>query len=124
MSFAPHAASELRKFNYNTCHIENVPSIPPTFDGDVLFELPPINNPDGHSGQMQRTYKKYDGHSWCKVKTTNIKNDFNLTFHMTSCLGHLECQNHFYNYLVLNGNPNEIAWISDTIHGLNKDCFA
>jgi hypothetical protein len=30
---------------------------------------------------MQGMNKKYDGHSWCKVKTINIKNDFNLTFH-------------------------------------------
>jgi hypothetical protein len=24
--------------------------------------------------------KKHDGHAWCKIKTTSIKNDFNLTF--------------------------------------------
>jgi hypothetical protein len=64
--------------------------------------------------------RKYDGHSWCKVKMTNIKNNFNLTFHMTSYLGHLECWNHLYNYLVLNGNPNEIAWISNIVHSLSK----
>jgi hypothetical protein len=44
----------LRKFNYNTLHIENVLCIPPTFDGHVLFEFPPINNLDGHFGQMQK----------------------------------------------------------------------
>jgi hypothetical protein len=52
MSFAHHAASELREFNYDTLHIENVPSISPMFDGDVFFELPLINNPNGHFGQM------------------------------------------------------------------------
>jgi hypothetical protein len=91
MSFAPHVASELREVNYNTLCIENVPYIPATFDGDVLFELPLVNNLDGHYGQMQGMDKKYDGHFWCKVKTTNIKNDFNLTFCNIKCLGHLEC---------------------------------
>lgn len=42
-------------------------SIPPTFDGDVLFEFP-LDNLDGHFGQMQGMDKKYDGHVWCKVK--------------------------------------------------------
>jgi hypothetical protein len=30
---------------------------------------------------MQGMDKKYDGHSWRKVKIINIKNDFNFTFH-------------------------------------------
>jgi hypothetical protein len=44
MSFAPHATLKLRKLNYDTFKIENVLSIPSTFDGDVFFELPPIDN--------------------------------------------------------------------------------
>jgi hypothetical protein len=48
MFFAPHATFELKEVNYNTFCIKNVPCIPSTFDGDVLFELPPINNPNGH----------------------------------------------------------------------------
>jgi len=50
------------------------------FNGDVLFELPPIINFDNHFGQMQGIDKKHDGHAWCKVKTINIKNDFNYNF--------------------------------------------
>ncbi len=57
-----------------------VPCIPTTFDGDVLFELPLINNLDDHCGQMQGMDRKYNGHFWCKVKTTNIKNYFNYIF--------------------------------------------
>jgi hypothetical protein len=51
MSFAPHATSELKKLNYDTLRIENVPRIPSTFNGDVLSELPLVNI-DGHSNQM------------------------------------------------------------------------
>ncbi len=68
--------------------------------------------------------RKYNGYSWCKVKTTNINNDFNLTFCKTRRLGHLECWNHLHNYLVLNGNPNEPTWIGNTIHSVSKDYFA
>jgi len=62
MSFAPHATFELNEVNYNTFHIKNVPYIPSTFDGDVLFDFPPINNPNGHFGQMQGMDRKHDGH--------------------------------------------------------------
>jgi hypothetical protein len=27
---------------------------------------------------MQRMNRKYDNYFWCKVKTINIKNDFNI----------------------------------------------
>jgi hypothetical protein len=50
MSFALHATLELRYLNYDTLWIENVPNIPSTFDGDVFFELPLVDNPNGHLG--------------------------------------------------------------------------
>jgi hypothetical protein len=84
MFFAPHATFELKEVSFDTFRIKNVPCIPTTFDGDVLFELPPINNLDDHFGQMEGMDRKYDDHFWCKVKMTNIKNDFNLTFHKTN----------------------------------------
>jgi hypothetical protein len=59
------------------------------FDGDILFELPPIHKPMRLSKQMQGMGRKYDGHTWCKVKTTNTKNSFGLGFRNTKCLGHL-----------------------------------
>jgi hypothetical protein len=47
MSFALHATLELKKMNYDTLWIENAPSIPSIFYGDVFYELP-IDNPNGH----------------------------------------------------------------------------
>ncbi len=123
MPFNPHATLKLKELNYNTLHIENVPNILSTFDGDVFFELPLVDNLNNHSRQMQRMDRKYHGHSWCKVKMTNIKNDFNLHFHKTRCLCHLQCQNESCNYLILNGHPIGTAWINDIILGLIKDHF-
>jgi len=48
MSFALHATLELRELSYDTLWIENALNIPSTFDGDVLFELPLLHNPNGH----------------------------------------------------------------------------
>jgi hypothetical protein len=80
MSLVAHANSELRDLNYDSFNIEIVPCIFTTFNGDVLFELPPLVSHDGHYGQMQGMDRKHDGHVWYKVKTTNIKNNFNLNF--------------------------------------------
>jgi len=46
MSFTVHVNSELIELNYAKFCIENVCCIPTTFNGDVLFELPPIVNPN------------------------------------------------------------------------------
>jgi hypothetical protein len=79
MSFAPHTTSSWNRY-YNILCIENVPCILATFDGDVLFELPPTYNPNGHTSWMQGMDKMYDGHFWCKVKTINIKMISTLLF--------------------------------------------
>jgi hypothetical protein len=80
-----------------------------TFNGDVFFELPPhvlstMNKPL----QMQGMDKKYDGHPWCKVITTNIKNSFELNFKKTHCLGHLWCLHYDCENFVSIGSCNEI----------------
>jgi hypothetical protein len=40
---------------------------------------------------MQGMDRKYDGHAWCKLVTTNIKNSFGFTFRKARCLGQLWC---------------------------------
>jgi hypothetical protein len=34
-------------------------------------------------------YRKYDGHAWCKVITTNIKYNIGPSFKKAYCLGYL-----------------------------------
>lgn len=62
--------------------------------------------------------KKHDGHVWCKANTTNIKNNFNLTFQNARCLGHLQCQNYGYDFFLLNKCKNKIAWNGNIVHDL------
>jgi len=54
---ASNASSKLRELNNDTLCIDN-----------VFFELLLVDNLDGHFGQLQRMDKKYNEHSWCKVK--------------------------------------------------------
>jgi hypothetical protein len=46
MSFVAYTNFKLRDLNCDSFHIEIVPSIPTTFNGDVLFELPPLISPN------------------------------------------------------------------------------
>ena len=75
--------------------------LPPRFDGDVMYVLPPISNSALHSKarSMDGMDKRYDGHVWTKTLTTNISHNLNLTFCSSICVGHLQCQNPEYNYL-------------------------
>ncbi len=40
---------------------------------------------------MQGMDRKYDGHAWCKLATTNIKKLFRLSFEKARYLSHLLC---------------------------------
>ncbi len=71
-----------------------------------------------------RIYRKHDGHAWCKVKTTNIKNDFNLTFQKACYLGHLQCRNDGCDFFLLNECRNETTWIGEVVHDLQGGFFA
>ena len=59
--------------------------------------------------------KIYDGHAWCKTKTTNIQNEFGLTFRRSSYVGHPQCPNDSCEYLSRNGRVrNATEWIGIT----------
>jgi len=81
MFVAPHLSNELKPLDYNKIKIEYVSFLPITFNDNIIFEMTrPIYLPNGHFGQMQGMDRKYNGHAWCKVKTSNIKNGFGLGF--------------------------------------------
>jgi hypothetical protein len=67
MSLTSQVFSKLKSLNYNAITIEFVNYLPTKFDGDILFEIPPICHPLGHSGQLQGMDRKYNGHVWCKL---------------------------------------------------------
>jgi hypothetical protein len=91
MSIGPHSSNELKSLNYNKIKVKYVSSSPITINS-IIFELSPIHLPIGHSRQMQVMDRKYNGHVWCKVKTSNMKNNFVLGFRSTKCLLRIQAQ--------------------------------
>jgi hypothetical protein len=81
-----------KTLDFDTLDIQRVKFLPPTFNGDVIFELPPVDT-SGSFQMMHGMDKRYDGHAWTKTVTSNIKSDMSLTFHTSTCIGHLRCQN-------------------------------
>ncbi len=67
MSLTPQACFELKSLDYGAIIIEFVNCLPTKFNGDILFELPPIRHPLGHFEQLQGMDKKFDGHVCCKL---------------------------------------------------------
>lgn len=58
----------------------------------------------------------HDGHAWCSTKTTNIQNDFGLSFKQSSCSRYLECPNELCDYLCMNGSArNSNEWSGSTL---------
>jgi hypothetical protein len=91
MFLTSYASFKLKSLDYYAITIEFVNYLPTKSNGDILFELPPMHHPLGHSKQLQGMDRKYDGHAWCKLQINNIKNAFGLGFKTTKCLRHLCC---------------------------------
>ena len=105
--------SELARINFDSLELNQVKYLPPKYDGDMIFELPPIPEeiPTQFGGGLDGMSKQYDGHAWCRTMTTNIKNDFGLTYRKSTCTGHLQCPNPTCDYKCRNeGRTNQTEW--------------
>jgi hypothetical protein len=81
-----------KTLDFNSLDIQRVKFLPPTFNGDVLFELPLVDT-SGPFHMMHGMDKRHDGHAWTKAVTSNIKSDMSLTVRTSTCIGHLCCEN-------------------------------
>jgi hypothetical protein len=102
--------------DYDNIFLRKIQFLPITFDGDVLCELSPIHSNVHNPSQMQGMDKEYNGHAWCKLGTTNIKNLFGLDFKKAHCLGHLQCVQDDYENFVRYVICNETFWSGECIH--------
>jgi hypothetical protein len=98
----PGKKNILKKLDYSVIRHDRVEYLPPVFNGAVIFELPPADHTAARSQakSMQGMDKRYDGHVWTKTITTNITNDFGLSFRSSACVGHLRCNNKECEYLI------------------------
>ena len=109
--------NKLLTMDLSTVKHKSVPFLPPVFDGDVIFELPPCGPSSSVSGakNLEGMDKGYDGHPWCKLVTTNIHNSDNLKFRKSYCAGHLVCENANCEYLKRASKQNETEWSGYTV---------
>ena len=109
--------SDLASIDFENIVVRNVKYLPSSFDGDILFVLPPVplGVPSAYGRSMDGMDKMCDGHPWCTTKTTNIQNDFGLSFRRSTCAGHLQCQNDHCDYMHRNGGMrNSTEWAGST----------
>ena len=91
--------------------IQQVEEIPQHYNGDCVFELPPIQT---ESSSMKGMEQKYDGHCWIKPVQTRMS--FPAVIRRSKCGGHLQCKNTTCPMNALSGKPNEIAWTGKLLH--------
>ena len=98
----PRSQSALSDIDFDNIRVEEVKYIPTTYDGDVIFLLPPLPTrlPATYGKSLDGMDKVYDGKPWCTTKTSNIRNDCSLVFRHSVCVGHLECANDSCEYLL------------------------
>ena len=105
----------LSRLDYDSIPAYAVQTLPPKFNGDVIFELPPVSTTHmstcakGMSGMD----KRHDGHVWSKTVTTKITNSQGFTFKTSYCLGHLRCTNSSCDFLRRSHRleaVNEMEW--------------
>jgi hypothetical protein len=106
-----------KTLDFDSLDIQRVQFLPPTFNGNVLFELPLVD-PMGPFHMMHGMDKRHDGHVWTKIVTSNIKSDMSLTFRTPTCIGHLCCENQDCEYTsrIYHTSPvNEREWDGFTV---------
>ena len=66
----------LSRLDYDTIPAYTVQTLPPKFNGDVIFELPLVSmsHMSTYAKGMSGMDKRHDGHVWSKTVTTNIMN--------------------------------------------------
>ena len=101
--------------DFNAMKLEQADFLTLCYNDDIIFEFPPL----GVHGQISKAKhlcgmdRRYDGHAWSRTITSYIGNDLNLLFCMSSCLGHLHCDNVKCEYLKRDhrtAGVNETEW--------------
>jgi hypothetical protein len=111
----PGSKNELASIDYNKIAYHKVQYLPPSYNGDVIFELPPSRVSTSTSkNTMDGIDKRFDGHTWCRTITSNIHNSQGLTFRKSSYAGQLIYNNQNYNFMFRSSKRNETEWSSRT----------
>ena len=114
------ARKAFKRLDYNSLDMQRVQFLPPTFNADFLFELPPVDIFDlqTHAKLMHGIDKHHDGHAWTKTIKSHMKNDMSLMFCTSTCIGHLRCENQdckYTSHIHLTSLVHELEWDGFTV---------
>ena len=96
-----HKCSRLQNMIIDSGEITHVKEIPQQYDGNVVFELPPVFD---SSKRMEGMEQRFDGHIWTRPQKTNMSID--CTVRLSYCLGSLVCHRNTCSYFVTNKKFN------------------
>ena len=87
----PGGRSDLQNANLASFKHMVVESLPAEFNGDCIFELPPLSVVKaGGSCRLGGMDRRFDHHVWTETTTSNISNPSGkLSFKYVKCMGHI-----------------------------------
>jgi hypothetical protein len=104
----PGSMNELASLDYDKIPYHKVQYLPPLYNEDVIFELPPSQvSASTSKNAMDGMDKRLDGHTWCCTITSNIHNNQGLTFRKSLCVGQLVCNNMSFDFFARSSKRNE-----------------
>jgi hypothetical protein len=84
----PRSRNELASIDYDKIAYHKVQFLPPSYNVNVIFELPPSQVFASTSkNAMDGMDKRFDGHTWGRTITSNIHNNQGVTFRKSLCIG-------------------------------------
>jgi hypothetical protein len=88
---------DLAMQNFEELSVMHVPRLPSKYDGDIMFELPPLDV----SNDMKKDILHYDGHPWLLSNHIGMSNlPDGVKVRKSMCASHLRCINEFYTHLL------------------------
>ena len=76
----PGSRNELASINYDKIAYHKVQYLPPSYNSNIIFGLPPSYvSASTSKNAMDGMDKRFDGHTWCCTITSNIHNSQGFT---------------------------------------------
>ena len=111
----PGSKNKLATVDYDKFAYHKEQYLPPSYNGDVIFELLPSHvSASSSKNGMDGMDKQFNGHTWCHTIISNIHNNQGLTFRKSSRAGHLVCNNQNCEFMTRSSKQNETEWSGRT----------
>ena len=116
----PRSRNKLTCIDYDKIIYHKVQYLTPSYNEDVLFELPPsCVSASTPKNTMDSMDKWFNGHTQCCSVISNICNILGFIFRKSSYNGQLFCNNQNCDFLYRSSKRNEVEWFVRTINPFN-----